>query len=191
MTPEGGIRARLDAGSTADAITATLTTYGPEIMSFLVAVTRDETDADDAFSLFCVALCAGLPAFRWQSSLRTWLYVLARSALGRLGRERGAARRETALSPEVAATVAQVKSSRVASTATLDRIRRIRDGLDPEDLMLLVLRVNRELSWSDVARVLLGKEELAPDEEQRAAAAARKRWQRLKDELRRTLEQAS
>lgn len=183
-----GIRERCAAGAFAEAATASLEAYGPEIMSFLVAVTRDEVGADDAFSFFCLALWTGLPGFRWQSSLRTWLYVLARSALGRLARERKAARQEITLSPDLEAAAAAVRSSRASSSGRHDRLARLRDSLDAEDHMLVILRVNREMAWLDIARVMHGGDEPTAEELERVSTALRKRWQRLKEELKRELD---
>ena len=188
LQPDQGIRERWEVGAYAEAATSALETYGPEIMSFLVAVTRDEASADDAFSLFCLAFWAALPRFRWQSSLRTWLYALARSALGRLARQRAVKRREVTFSPELEAVMVAVRSSRAFSTDRQDRLARLRESLSPEDHMLVVLRVGRDLPWTDVARIMSGEDEPTPEELERVTAALRKRWQRLKEELRRELD---
>src|SRR5688500_1604599 len=60
-----------------------------------------------------------------------------------------------------------------------------RERLSEEDQALLTLRVDRGMSWSDVARVLLSEEE-APSSAQvsKKAAALRKRFERLIVELR-------
>ena len=188
MSSELGIRERCEAGAYAEAATSALEAYGPEIMSFLVAVTRDEAGADDAFSVFCLAFWSGLPKFRWQSSLRTWLYTLARSALGRLARQRAAKRREVTFSPELEAVMQVVRSTRAFSTTRRDRMAQLRESLSPEDHMLVILRVGRDLPWTDVAAVMLGDADASPEEIERTTAALRKRWQRLKEELRRELE---
>jgi len=68
-------------------------------------------------------------------------------------------------------------------TEVKDAITRLRDTLDPEDRELLILRVNRELSWVEVARVFEGIE---ADEAaiQRRSATLRKRYERVKVKLR-------
>jgi RNA polymerase sigma-70 factor (ECF subfamily) len=62
-------------------------------------------------------------------------------------------------------------------------LKRIRDSLDPEERSLLVLRVDRNLSWLDIARIMRGGE---TDEQllKRDAARLRKRFQTLKARLR-------
>jgi len=61
----------------------------------------------------------------------------------------------------------------------------LRDALDPDDRTLLVLRVDRGLSWEEVARVMLGVETTADADLSRESDRLRKRYQLLKDELRR------
>jgi RNA polymerase sigma-70 factor, ECF subfamily len=54
-----------------------------------------------------------------------------------------------------------------------DRLRALRDELKPEDRELLVLRLDRELEWPEIA-LILGTD----------AATLRKRFERLKEKLR-------
>jgi hypothetical protein len=71
-------------------------------------------------------------------------------------------------------------------TTTKDRLRVLRQALDPADQMLLTLRLDRELAWADVARVLHDAEVVQDDVElRRLAAACRKRYERLKEKLHR------
>jgi RNA polymerase sigma-70 factor (ECF subfamily) len=84
------------------------------------------------------------------------------------------------LPPRVASSLAAARTS----SSGLDRERResdleqLRAVLTPEEQALLVLRVDRELSWREVA-VALGEE---PDDEA-CCAALRKRFERLKEKL--------
>ncbi|MEO1272917.1 MAG: sigma factor, partial [Myxococcota bacterium] len=55
--------------------------YGPEILGYLVAVTRDEEQAWDAFSIFSENLWKTMGTFQRRSTFRTWSYMLARQAL--------------------------------------------------------------------------------------------------------------
>ena len=51
--------------------------YGPAVLAYLVALARDQDRADDVFSQFCEDLWQGLPGFRRDASVRTWVYTLA------------------------------------------------------------------------------------------------------------------
>src|SRR5262245_36793079 len=65
------------------AVTEAIRGYGPELLSYLQAVLREETAAAEVFSQFCEFLWKSLPKFRRESSFRTWAYKLAWSAVRR------------------------------------------------------------------------------------------------------------
>ena len=183
---EARIRAAADAQRWADAVTAAIAAYGDELLGYLVGVTRSQTDAADAFSILAEDLWKGLPKFRWECTLRTWAYGLARHALARIKRDPHRKRARPLDDAQVEALVEQVRS-RTATflrTETRDRIAKLRAALDPDDQTLLILRVNRGLAWRDIARVLLpdGEEPTAAALDKRAAAL-RKRFERLKTDL--------
>jgi RNA polymerase sigma-70 factor (ECF subfamily) len=71
-----------------------------------------------------------------------------------------------------------------------DGWRSLRESLDPDDRALLVLRVDRKLPCKDIARVTLGSE--SPDAAKlvREADRLKKRFQLLKDDLRRRAREA-
>ena len=98
---EARIRSAWEAGNLAAATTEALRLYGPEVLGFLVAVHREESAAEEAFSIFAERLWRGIARFGWKSSARTWLYVLARNASSDERRARARARRRRA-SPEEA-----------------------------------------------------------------------------------------
>jgi RNA polymerase sigma-70 factor (ECF subfamily) len=63
-------------------------------------------------------------------------------------------------------------------------VARLRNQLTPAEQSLLVLRVDRALSWSEVATVM------STPEERLDAQAAAKRFQRVKTKLRKLAEDA-
>jgi RNA polymerase sigma-70 factor, ECF subfamily len=181
---EQRIRSSLDAKDFRAAATLAVEEYGPEVLGFLISFLHDENDATEAFSQTCTDLWSGLPRFEGRSSFRTWFYVLARHAASRL--RRSPHRRGGRNVPISEVTdIAEVVRSRTMPhllTAVKSRFAAIREALPEEDRALLVLRVDRNMSWNDIARVLYpddSAEELA-----RASARLRKRFQLLKDEIR-------
>ncbi len=184
---EREIRAKLESGGARDAAAATIELYGGEVLGFLHAVARDEDLASEAFSAFSEDLLRGLPGFRWDASLRTWAYALARNALHRLRRDpRRRARNNVPLSnpgADISAIVDQVRTATLPflRTSVKDELRRLREALDPDDHALLVLRIDRKMSWRDIARALPGEE---TEEVDRRAATLRKRFERAKTMLR-------
>jgi RNA polymerase sigma-70 factor (ECF subfamily) len=180
---EEQIGACLRAGEEHGAITAALRHYGPEICGFLVAIERDETAGTEIFSQFCEDLWRGIAGFRGDASFRTWAYALARHAQSRYHRD-PYRRRAVALvdHPEIAALVDTVKSSTLTHlrSEVRDGVARLRAELEPVDQALLVLRVDRQMAWRDVARIL----DETDDDLERRAAAWRKRYERVKQRLR-------
>lgn len=191
---EREVRRLCDSGDHAAAATAALRGYGGEIYSLICALHRDEADADDVFAAFSENLFRGLPGFAWQCTLRTWAYTLARHASHRFGRELKKRRRGVPLggSSTGAVLVQEVRTATRSfmRTEVKDRFARLRESLPPEDRMLLVLRVDRQLEWIELARVMSEAE--WPDEAAlaREAARLRKRFQLLKAKLVKLAEEA-
>ena len=166
------------------AATRALESYGPELYGFLVTYLGNESDAAEVFSQVGEDLWKGLPSFGLGCSVRTWLYVLARHAAARFRRSRWN-RRTGDSHLDALVELVRTRTQPWLRTDVKDRFRALRDSLDPDDRSLLVLRVDRGLSWEEVAQVTLGLE--APDTAvlERETARLRKRYQLLKDELRR------
>lgn len=187
----GGVEAELAelirAGALDRAATRALEFYGPELYGFLVSGLGGEPDAAEVFSQVGEDLWRGLPGFAFRCSVRTWLYVLARHAAARFrrspwnrgGRRAGDSRIEQLIEQ------ARSRTQPWLRTDVKDRWRALRESLDPDDRSLLVLRVDRGLPWEDVARVTLGTEAPDADGLARETARLRKRFQILRDELRR------
>lgn len=175
------------AGDYRAATTLTLERYGPEILGYLVAVARTESDATDAFSLFSEDLWRGLAGFRWEASMRTWAYTLARNALRRLVRtpDRKARKVPLSHSPEVFDMAEKVRTETMSylRTEVKDQVAELRAELDPEDQTLFVLRISRQMSWNEIARVMADDPESDGDEIKRISARLRKRFERAKNQL--------
>ena len=177
---ERAIRAQCEAGRHAEATTAALHTYGVELLGFLRAVAGDHDLAAEAFAELGEDVWRGLPKFRWEASLRSWLYALARNALAQLRRDprrRPGRNVPLSLAPEMAAVVRTV-TREIQRTDVKDEFRVLREQLDPEEHELLLLRLDRDMAWKDIARVLGGDDDLDT-----RAAALRKRFERAKQRL--------
>jgi RNA polymerase sigma-70 factor (ECF subfamily) len=188
---ESALRAACAAGDLTKATTEGLRKYGPEVLGFLVAFHKDYDAAGDSFALFSERLWQTLADFGWRCSLRTWCYRLARNAAIDVQRgEQRRRKRQVGISsaPEVLAVAAKTRTETMSSLRTEKRsaLEKLRDELSEEDRTLLVLRVNRQLEWREIALVLAGGE-IVDDEEEliREAARLRKRFQIVKERLRR------
>jgi RNA polymerase sigma-70 factor (ECF subfamily) len=175
------------AGDAAKTATLWIEELGPEIRSFLAALPIPGVDPDDVFSHFCEQLWRSLPTLRWDCSARTWSYLLARASWQRALTQ---ARRKSSVPlsnvPEIARAVQQVRSSTAMfqRTEVKDRFRELREELAEDDRMVLVLRVDRGLDWSEAARVMAGDVEMSAPELAKASARMRKQFQRIKDRIR-------
>lgn len=195
--PQLVISELLAAGDLAGAVTLGIRTYGPEIYSYLHAVHRNTDDTDEVFSLFTEALWRSLSSRELRCSHRTWAYAVARRTSLRYRR---AERRRTArFAPwpddahlsQVAVAV-RTETALHLQTAKRSRFAELRASLPEEDQTLLMLRVDRGLSWNDLVEVL-GQAGVPPHSAElvrRDSARLRKRFQALKKKLQTMAEEA-
>ena len=172
---EQRIGEQLDRGDLEAAATVAVRGYGPQLLGYLRAALGPER-ADDGFSIFCESLWKALPGFRRESALVTWAYQLAWGAVQRVLAD-PARRRAVALTSGAMAAIAQEVRSTTAihlRDETADRLARIRGRLDAAEQTLLILRVDRDLGWDDIATIM------ATD-----APTLRKRLERLKQKIKR------
>jgi RNA polymerase sigma-70 factor (ECF subfamily) len=186
---EDDVRVQWERGEFDAAAARVIEVYGAEIFGFLLAVHRDEALASDAFSAFAEAVWRSLPQFEWRSTLRGWAYAVARNVARAMQRE--AIRRKRRITNLSSGRIEQIAAAvrtqtlafmRSENRAQLDNLRA---SLSPDDRALLVLRVDRGLSWNEIARVLGDEEEnLEEAELTRVTARLRKRFQLVKEQLR-------
>jgi RNA polymerase sigma-70 factor, ECF subfamily len=184
------LRAAVASGDVDGATRLAIETYGPELVRFLVSVLRDQTDAAEVFAVVAEAIWRKIGAFTWERTFRVWAFAIARRAS--LHHRRDAARRRARVEPlssaPIAAMVEQVRSATLSflRTERKSRLDAIREELPPEDRALLFLRLDRRLSWNELALALCAESDapLAEERLKRESARLRKRFQLLKDRLR-------
>ncbi len=178
MTLEERIAAALARRDIQGAATEAIRGYGPQILGYLRAVLRDPEDAAEVFSQFAEDLWKGLSRFRGECTVRVWAYKVAWHAASRFLRDPYRRRRErlpSTFASQLAETLLSTPGG-VAERRSAE-VRQLRQHLGPEEQTLLVLRVDRQLSWREVAQVMAGEGE--PVDE----ATLRKRFERLKAKL--------
>jgi RNA polymerase sigma-70 factor (ECF subfamily) len=177
MDIDRDIRALLDRGEGDQAATRTVEGLGPGIYGYLCSL-LEEDDAKEVFSMWAEDVWRGLATFRGDASVRTWCYRLAWHASCRFRRDAFRRRREaipTSAASRLAASVAS--RSGMAPGSRRERLERLRASLSPEEQSLLVLRVDRELEWDEIADIL------SVEGEPVTSPALRKRFERLKEKL--------
>jgi RNA polymerase sigma-70 factor (ECF subfamily) len=185
---EEEIARALAAGDVGRAATRIVESYGGEIYAFLLTHLRSPSDASDVYSTFLEHLWSGLPRFEGRCSARGWSYALARNAAYHfVTSPHRRPRRNIALSAEEVARLverARTETSEYLRTENLDGVRRLRLELQPDERTLLFLRVDRGLSWREIA-VILGDPDVASTDASltRESARVRKQFERVKQRL--------
>jgi RNA polymerase sigma-70 factor (ECF subfamily) len=188
-TLDARVAAHCQAGNHQAAASAILNALGADVLRVLHARFRDEQTTGEVFSRFAESLWVSLPAFEFRCSVRAWVFTLARNTGSRyLQRELRRERARVPLSrvPALALAVDGVRTQTLTAlrTESRDLVERAKSQLAEVDQLILTLRVDRELSFRDIALVLL--EDVHADETSvaREAARARKRFQLVKERLR-------
>jgi RNA polymerase sigma-70 factor (ECF subfamily) len=164
------------------AVEVLIANYGDEILRFLHGFLREGELAEEVFSRVCLKLCEEVPRFRGDCPGRTWFYYQARFAalaLVRQERRKPERRLETAEWSRMSALVDQVRSRTrpYLRTEVKNQFQALRDDLDPEERMLLVLYKYQGLNSTQVA------EAMSTPSAPWTPAQVRKRWQRLKQKI--------
>jgi len=173
------LRPLLRAERFIEATTLVLRRLGPEILGFLSAVLGN-VDGDEVFAAFSESLWRSLAAYRWKCGIRTWAYMLARQ---QIARHRKGARHQP---PQVRISELEDVLQEVRETYTTRRatLTRLRNELSIEDRELLILRIDRELSFDEIALLFVEDPSTADEPSlRREAARLRKRFQLIKDQL--------
>jgi RNA polymerase sigma-70 factor (ECF subfamily) len=177
------------------ATTVALNGFGGEIFGFLVDRLGSESDAADAFSDFVEDLWRGLPGFQWRSTVRVWAYVLARNAANRLVRSparRASRNLPLSQAPGLAEAIeqARTRTNMHLRSEVKSAVARLRQALPPDDQLMLSLRIDKGLSWLEIAQVLVDGCDDDAQARARAAARLRQRFKAVKARLRRQAEAA-
>jgi len=189
-------------GRVDDALTICLKGYGDELAGYLVGYTGDADIAADAFAVGATDLWAALGQFRFQSSLRTLSYTVFRHAAARVARapHRRAGRQVPLSQAElVSALQFQLRAgtTKWQKTSAKDAVAAMRASLARQDQELLSLRIDRGLSWLEIAAIVRDADSDAANTDavddgqlRKSAASLRKRFERVKAQLRRDAEAA-
>lgn len=151
---------------------------GPAVARYLRGMLRSEADAADAFSDWAESLWAGIATFEGRSSFSSWAFRLAYNSALDLS-DRAHRKRERRLGTGEASLLAhEVRTTAFTHERRRRRLEELRAELPADEQTLLFLRVDQQLAWDDVAAVL--STPAAPVD----SAAVRKRFERLKEKLR-------
>ena len=188
-TQEGGdvagfdaeVRELLLAGRERQAADRLLARLSPELRPFLHRLLGDVSLADEAHSNTCERLWRGLATFRWECSLRSWSYIIARREASRCrARHARDGVQQTTLSKADQVAARFASTSATFSTTRRDQLDGLRASLSDEDRDLLVLRVERGLAWKEIAAAFLEEHESDPEAIGKEAARLRQRFRSIR-----------
>lgn len=176
---EESILTLLENNDKSGAMSTALRAYGGEILGFLCATMRDPSDADDAYAAGCHDAWRGIETYRAQSTFRAWLYGVFRNAAARFYRDSFRKRQVPFSRTPASSLVAseRTKTRPFLKTDVKNAFRELRAELPSVDQELLVLRIDRGLSWPEIADILAADEAPSP-------VALRKRFERVKERVR-------
>jgi len=151
--------------------------FGDEVYRFCVNTLNNQADGEELAQEVMTAACRSLAGFEGRSSLRTWLFRLARHKLDDFYRRQA---RTPAAAPleEAEAVVAPVAEEALEEKQRRERLARSLGRLGPDDRQVLAMRISQELAFAEIARILGVREGTARMRVGRAV-------ERLKEEMRR------
>jgi RNA polymerase sigma-70 factor, ECF subfamily len=193
METEGPVdepgRGAWDRSDYGGATTEVFAAYGAELYGFLLAQFRGESShADEVFAAFSEDFWKGLPAFQWRSSIRAWCYKVARSAASRYRRSpHNRPKRQIPLSAQEQlmelAAISRATTLMHHRSEVKDKVRELREQLGQDDQDLLILRVDRGLSWREVAQAMAEDDAAEEDALRKLEVAVRKRFEAVTKRL--------
>jgi RNA polymerase sigma-70 factor (ECF subfamily) len=183
------IREHHAQGDCDTAATLIIRGYGRSVNHFLVSRVCSPVLVSEIFSLFCEQLWRGLPSVRWRSSVRGWVFVLARNAMYQyLSSMRKLRARYVPLleEPSIVEEFESAIGARPDEETAEERLRLLCAALSEQDARLLTMRARLALPWEEIARRMVDASASDSDAAvRREAARLRKRFQLIKDRLRR------
>jgi RNA polymerase sigma factor (sigma-70 family) len=178
---ETQIGVHCERASFAHATSLILDQYGSELRAFLSSRTNNRMSMEEVYSVVSEDVWKGLPNFRFQGRVRSWIYAVARNALSRHRK-----RKQRWHSRHVAAEPDDYHAAERASISTqLDHsaeLLPLLSELSADDRQLLEQRLVRALPWREIA---LSRGKTSPTELARESARLRKRYQTVVQNLRR------
>ena len=184
---EHEIRDYCEDANFSDATRVIFDQYGGEVRAFLNARTRTRASMEDVFSSFSEDVWKGLPSFRFQGKVRSWVYTVARNALFRhsKSRKRWGSRHVPSELDDMQTEVRRSITTQLGDVAWLEPVL---SALELPDRRLLEQRLVLSMPWRDIAAECAAERagKCAPSERdiERESARLRKRYQILLERLR-------
>ena len=133
--------------------------YWDRLYRWLYQLTRDRHAAEDLTQETFLKALAALGSFRAGSNFRAWVYRIGHNNF--VNQKRAERRTKVSLPDDIAGQVGLEVEGSSESQEMLDAVNKAVADLPPDFRAALMLRVNEELSFRDVAKILKTTEETA------------------------------
>ncbi len=186
---EQAIREAWEQGDHRTAVTLILDAYGRETLGYLRATSRTAL-AEDIYAQAALDLWEGIADFRWRCTARTFFFSVARHALARhhklstRARKREHSFAQLAWLDEAVGLETRTPTPAHLRSEVKARVRELRERLSRDDQTLLILRIDRKMSFKDLVYVMSDTEISNAEDMAMFAARLRKRFQSAKQRLR-------
>lgn len=185
---DGPARAAWLQGNYQRAVTLVLEAHGAEVRAFVCGASQPML-AEDIYGQVALDLWSEIERFQWRCAARTYLFTLARNAVARMHKLATRARRREQKYSQThwrdGIVVANDPTPAYPRSEVKSALRVLRQRLSPEEQELLALRVDKQLSFDQIAMVMNPLEaRRSVPERKRIASRLRKRFQQVKAKLR-------
>ena len=187
-TIEAQLQQLLLTRSFSEATTLGIEAYGPSILGMLVGALGDEDAAEDVYAVWCEDVWNGIDGFEGRSRFSTWAYRVAYNALSRYHRtpwqrhrlslRTGDDHQRRLLEERIHVTTAAWRK-----TTVKDAFQSLRKQLTPTENTLIILRIDRGLSWREIAQIMIEADDPSAARLQREANRLAQVFHRTKQKL--------
>ncbi len=128
-------------------------TYKMEIHSYLTRLMRNYHDAEDATQETFIKAYTHIERFKWNCRLRTWLYRIATNTAFKALKKS----KRYDLTPEVASREISSADNPTSSLIKEEELQLVQDAINnlpPRQKAVLIMRLNQELSFAEIAQAL-------------------------------------
>lgn len=154
--------------------------YTPWLRAWLRNRVQEEQTAKDIFQEICLRVWRGFPAFRWGSSLKTWLCVVALHEVQRRPLKNVAETFDSSASLGLNNEVSSL-GTRLEKKLRLDRL--FAQFSEEERHLLLLRQLSSDASWEELAASQDPERVLSEGELKKESARLRQRFHRLVERL--------
>ncbi len=133
--------------------------YGVRVFGHLRAIMKNDREAKEVFFKFSCVVLEDIAAFRGELSLKSWLYGVAYRVMVEHWKERNTRSEFQFTRNDDRAFHGRASIDRWDESPIKDALRQLCSQLPKDEQTILILRIERDMDWYELARVFLDIEE--------------------------------